>query len=118
VAGSKGRRQPAKTDRLDARHLRELLCDGRLPECWIPLQLVLETRAKVRLSPAPDQTNPGSSLPLLARPAPQWVSTSTRFRRRWSNYSSSPAAQPHAMGQRMNLSAVSGRSRTRIPVAW
>ena len=49
VAGLKGRRQHAKTDRLDARHLRDLLCDGRLPECWIPPQLVLETRAKVRL---------------------------------------------------------------------
>jgi transposase len=49
VAGLRGRRQHAKTDRLDARHLRELLCDGRLPECWIPPPLVLETRAKVRL---------------------------------------------------------------------
>jgi transposase len=45
----KGRRQHAKTDRLDARHLRELLEDGKLPECWIPPRQVLEMRAKVRL---------------------------------------------------------------------
>jgi len=49
VAGLKGRRQHAKTDRLDARHLRELLEAGTLPECWIPPEHVLEIRAKVRL---------------------------------------------------------------------
>jgi transposase len=49
VAGLKGRRQHAKTDRLDARHLRELLEAGKLPECWIPPHHVLEIRAKVRL---------------------------------------------------------------------
>jgi transposase len=49
VAGLKGRRQHAKTDRLDARHLRELLEAGKLPECWIPPQHVLEIRVKVRL---------------------------------------------------------------------
>ncbi|NMI02282.1 IS110 family transposase [Pseudonocardia acidicola] len=49
VAALRGRRRHAKTDRIDARHLRDLLLDGRLPECWIPPQLVLETRAKVRL---------------------------------------------------------------------
>ena len=49
VAGLTGRRQHAKTDRLDARHLRELLEAGNLPECWIPPQHVLEVRAKVRL---------------------------------------------------------------------
>lgn len=49
VAGLRGRRRHAKTDRLDAQHLRELLWDGRLPECWIPPQVVLETRVKVRL---------------------------------------------------------------------
>jgi transposase len=49
VAGLRGRRRHAKTDRIDARHLRELLWDGRLPECWIPPRLVLEIRTKVRL---------------------------------------------------------------------
>ena len=32
----RGRKQRAKTDREDARWLRELLADGRLPEAWIP----------------------------------------------------------------------------------
>jgi transposase len=49
VAGLRGRRRHAKTDRIDARHQRDLLLEGRLPECWIPPQLVLETRARVRL---------------------------------------------------------------------
>jgi transposase len=39
VAGLKGRRQHAKTDRLDARHLRELPAAGKLPRCWIPPEL-------------------------------------------------------------------------------
>jgi hypothetical protein len=43
VAGLRGRRRHAKTDRIDARHLRDLLLEGRLPECWIPPQVVLET---------------------------------------------------------------------------
>jgi len=45
----KGRKQRAKTDRVDARQLRELLCQRRLPESWIPPQHVLEARAWVRL---------------------------------------------------------------------
>jgi transposase len=49
VAGLKGRRQHAKTDQADAKHLRELLEAGKLPESWIPPVLVRETRAKVRL---------------------------------------------------------------------
>jgi transposase len=49
VAGLKGRRQDAKTDQLDARHLRELLEAGNMRECWIPPRHVLEIRAKVRL---------------------------------------------------------------------
>jgi transposase len=39
----------AKTDRADARHLRELLMIGRLPESWIPPDHLLDLRAKVRL---------------------------------------------------------------------
>ena len=38
MAGLRGRRRHAKTDRIDARHLRDLLLEGRLPECWIPPQ--------------------------------------------------------------------------------
>lgn len=49
AAALTGRRRHDKTDWLDARHLRELLEAEKLPECWIPPQLVVEIRAKVRL---------------------------------------------------------------------
>jgi transposase len=39
----------AKNDRADARHLRELLMVGRLPESWIPPDHLLDLRARVRL---------------------------------------------------------------------
>lgn len=45
----RGRKRRAKTDRLDARHLRDLLLEGRLPESWIPPEHILELRSKVRL---------------------------------------------------------------------
>jgi transposase len=45
----RGRKRRAKTDRLDARHLRNLLLEGRLPESWIPPEHILELRSKVRL---------------------------------------------------------------------
>lgn len=45
----RGPKRRAKTDRLDARHLRDLLVEGRLPESWIPPEHLLELRSKVRL---------------------------------------------------------------------
>jgi transposase len=42
-------RPRAKTDRADARHLRELLLGGRVPESWIAPTHVLEARATIRL---------------------------------------------------------------------
>src|SRR3954451_2143783 len=36
TASLRGPKRRAKTDRADARHLRELLMIGRLPESWIP----------------------------------------------------------------------------------
>ena len=45
----RGPRRRAKTDRSDARLLRDLLAQGRLPESWIPPGHVLETRTKMRL---------------------------------------------------------------------
>jgi hypothetical protein len=59
VAGLKGRRQHAKTDQADARHLRELLEAGKLPESWIPPVLVREMRAKVRLDRTPSDRGGG-----------------------------------------------------------
>jgi len=48
TAAQRGRKQRAKTDRIDARLLRELLSQGRLPESWIPPQHVLEVRVLAR----------------------------------------------------------------------
>ena len=45
TAFARGRKRHAKTDKTDARHLRQLLADGRLPECWIPPAQILECRA-------------------------------------------------------------------------
>jgi transposase len=45
TAAARGKKRRAKTDRSDARLLRELLDAGRLPECWIPPAHVLECRA-------------------------------------------------------------------------
>jgi transposase len=45
----RGSKRRAKTDRSDARLLRELLTDGRLPLSWIPPTVVLEWRERVRL---------------------------------------------------------------------
>jgi transposase len=45
----RGKKRRAKTDREDARWLRELLADGRLPEAWIPPAHVLEWRTRTRL---------------------------------------------------------------------
>ena len=41
---ARGRKHRAKTDRTDARLLRELLVAGELPESWIPPEPVLEWR--------------------------------------------------------------------------
>ena len=43
------RKRRAKTDKLDARLLRELLMQKRLPESWIAPPHILDLRAKVRL---------------------------------------------------------------------
>jgi transposase len=45
----RGSKKRAKSDRADARHLRELLMIGRLPESWIPPDHLLDLRARVRL---------------------------------------------------------------------
>jgi transposase len=49
TAARRGTKKRAKSDRADARHLRELVMVGRLPESWIPPVHVLELRTRVRL---------------------------------------------------------------------
>src|SRR5829696_8351920 len=53
TAARRGNKKRAKTDRADARHLRELLMIGRLPESWIAPDHLLDLRARVRLRHAP-----------------------------------------------------------------
>jgi transposase len=49
TAAARGPKRRAKTDRADARQLRELLTEGRLPESWIPPEQVLEMRGLLQL---------------------------------------------------------------------
>ena len=45
----RGRKRRAKTDRADARWLRQLLLEGRLPESWMPPEHVRQWRSRARL---------------------------------------------------------------------
>jgi transposase len=49
TASRRGNKKRAKSDRADARHLRELLMIERLPESWIAPEHLLDLRARVRL---------------------------------------------------------------------
>src|SRR5215213_4102931 len=49
TSSMRGTKKRAKSDRADARHLRELVMVGRLPEAWIPPAHLLDLRARVRL---------------------------------------------------------------------
>ena len=48
TSARRGNKKRAKSDRADARHLRELLMVGRLPESWIPPDHLLDLRARVQ----------------------------------------------------------------------
>jgi transposase len=48
TSGLRGPKRRPKTDRADARHLRELLLIGRLAESWIAPGHILDLRARVR----------------------------------------------------------------------
>lgn len=49
TAARRGKKRRAKTDRQDARHLRTLLLEDRLPEAWIPPEHVRRWRTRTRL---------------------------------------------------------------------
>lgn len=49
TATLRGSKKRAKTDKADARHLRRLLVDDRIPESWIPPYQVREVRTLARL---------------------------------------------------------------------
>ena len=48
----KGPKRRAKTDRADARHLRDLLINDAVPESWIPPDHIADLRTKVRIRKA------------------------------------------------------------------
>jgi transposase len=52
TSARRGPKRRAKTDRRDARLMRELLVERRLPEAWIPPAHILDLRARVRLRKA------------------------------------------------------------------
>ena len=52
TAALRGNKRRAKSDRADARHHRELLLAGRLPESWIPPDHILDLRARAASSHA------------------------------------------------------------------
>ena len=45
---ARGNKRRAKTDRTDARLLRQLAVEDRLPDSWIPPQVILEWRERIR----------------------------------------------------------------------
>lgn len=45
TAAARGRKRRAKSDRADCKLMRELVTDGRVPQCWIPPSEILEYRA-------------------------------------------------------------------------
>jgi len=49
TSARRGLKRRAKTDKRDARLLRDLLLERRLPRAWIPPEHILELRARVRL---------------------------------------------------------------------
>lgn len=49
TSAKRGPKRRAKTDRADARLLRDLLLKADLPECWIPPAIVLDCRAIMEL---------------------------------------------------------------------
>jgi transposase len=49
TSARRGPKKRAKSDRCDARHLRELLMVSRVPESWIAPDHLLDLRARVRL---------------------------------------------------------------------
>src|SRR3954470_18034760 len=65
----RGRKRRAKTDREDARWLRELLAEGRLSQAWIPPEHVSQWRSRAgaayadRRADAVAAAHPGHAVP-------------------------------------------------------
>jgi hypothetical protein len=123
----RGPKRRPKTDKADARHLRELLGAGRLPECWIPPAHILECRALLECYHDLRMAHTGWTQRVHA-------ACSTRARRRWawgclapsravSGWAAVPAVAPvgrlqvqTAVGDAAGDPGPAGRGRP--PVAW
>jgi transposase len=86
TAARRPNKKRAKSDRADARHLRELLLIDRLPESWIPSDHILDLRARVR-----------------------WRHTLARQRGEWQQRIQA-VLYHHGCPQRRNLMTEEGRS--------
>jgi hypothetical protein len=91
AAALKGKKKRAKTDWADARHLRELLLIGRLPESWIPPAHILDLRARVRTRHLLSHRGHQPDMPHRTRP-----DRADRRSRSQTTPSDPPAASPEA----------------------
>src|SRR5262249_44773496 len=99
----KGRKQRAKTDRVDARQLRELLCQRRLPGAWIPPPNGLGGRAGVALykNPLAEATRWWGRVraPLFHQGVPYFSLTTAEGRERLEAAELSPLRPPSGRGR-------------------
>ena len=116
TATLRGRKRRAKTDRADARHLRELLEQQRLPESWIPPAHILDLRELVRLRKTLiDQRTSGSSA------STRCCSTTGCQRRqgRWAPRPAAPGLPGSGCRHRHGCWSRSALPRSRAPMlAW
>ena len=82
AAALKGKKKRAKTDWADARHLRELLLIGRLPESWIPPAHILDLRARVRARHLLSHSGPSGSSGAFGALSPRARATAQPVQRR------------------------------------
>ena len=96
TAAMKGKKKRAKTDWADARHQRELLLIGRLPESWIPPGHILDLRVRVRarhlLSHQRTEWQQRMQAVLYHHGIPQQRDLLTLEKRTWLNSLTLPAA--------------------------
>ena len=110
TAFARGRKRHAKTGKTDCRHLRMLLAEGRLPECWIAPGHVLECRALLEL-----QATCAASAPPGRSGSTR--SCSIRAPRPWARPRCAPARAWPGCGPRQPLSCPRPGS-CRSPPPW
>ena len=93
TAFARGRKRHAKTGKTDSRHLRELLAEGRLPECRVP--------AVVRPGVPGTAGDLPRSSPRAHRPGAAARCSSTRAPRRWARPRCAPRKTSMRCGRRL-----------------